>query len=301
MWQNSGGDKPSKNEQPRRDAYRYAGRNPSPGKETRRDGKQKPQDGKETRKFLDTHPATIPQQKALAKSVDRGMFELAGQSAMPAGTAQSGTLSQQILVYHESEPAAAGNDWMYKLKEESMQFLADQKGVQLQKLYRETVYKKGIETLIDKIYGLLQRYTFEFNQIAAGTDLHVSGTISGDVTEVTRFNKLREAEETETYFRARISTRVYSLVMRGKNECVEFYLLPVNKVMALSKMENEYRPLSRIQVRITEEGMMWRMENGVPNVDSLDELCMWLFSNLVNETKQVTARRDAEAQGEQPQ
>ncbi len=298
MWQNSGGAKPEKGDKPRRAENRYAGINPSPGKEPRRDGK-KPQDSKDMRKFFDTHPATIPQQKGLAKNVDRGMFEVAGQAAVPlTGTAQSGTLSQQILVYHESEPATAGNDWMYKLKEDSMQFLADQKGVQLQKLYRETVYKKGIETLIDKIYGLLQRYTFEFNQIAAGTDLHVSGTISGDVTEVTRFSKMREAEETETYFRARLSTRVYSLVMRGKNEFVEFYLLPVNKVMALSKMENEYKPLSRIQVRITEEGMMWRMENGVPNVDSLDELCMWLFGNLVNETKAATARRDAEAQAE---
>ena len=294
MWQD-GGFKPKRLNEPRRDGNRYAGKNPSPGKEQRRDGKNKPQDNKETRKFLDTHPATIPQQKALAKSVDRGMFEVTA----PPVAANSGNLSQQILVYHESEPATAGNDWMYKLKEESMQFLADQKGVHLQKLYRETVYKKGIETLIDKIYGLLQRYTFEFNQIAAGTDLHVSGTISGDVTEVTRFNKMREAEETETYFRARISTRVYSLVMRGKNECVEFYLLPVNKVMALSKMENEYRPLSRIQVKITQEGMMWRMENGVPNVDSLDELCMWLFSNLVNETKRATVRREAEAQEEQ--
>ena len=52
-------------------------------------------------------------------------------------------LSRQILVYHESQPADAGNDWMYKLKEESMQYLAEKRGVQLQQVYRESVYKKG--------------------------------------------------------------------------------------------------------------------------------------------------------------
>lgn len=290
MWQNGGSFKAKNSRQPRRDAMSYAGKSPNKNPNADRD-KSRKDSAEKLRKFLDTHPATAPQ-SALPKSVDRRQFEnLPPVEAAPLPQ----TLSQQILVYHESEPAEAGNDWMYKLKEESMQFLADQKGVELQKLYRESVYKKGIETLIDKIYGMLQRYTFEFNQIAAGTDLHVSGTISGDVTEVTRFNKMREAEETETYFRARISTRLFSLVMRGKHECVEFYLLPVNKIMALSKTENEYKPISRIQVKITEEGMMWRMENGVPNVDSLDELCMWLFSNLVNETKHSTIRRDQEA------
>jgi hypothetical protein len=256
-----------------------AGKNPMPEKRDRES---------EAKKFLKTHPAS--HSTSLNRDVDRRAYEQnapdAAGAVMPANS-----LSQQILVYHESEPAEAGNDWMYKLKEESMQFLADQKGVELQKLYRDSVYKKGIETLIDKIFGLLQRYTFEFNQIAAGTDLHVSGTISGDVTEVLRFNKMREAEETQTFFRARLSTRLYSLQLRGKDDCVEFYLLPANKAMALSKTESEYRPICRIQVRITEQGMMWRMENGVPAVESMEELCMWLFSNLINETKHATARQ----------
>ena len=282
---NGGGNNGASGGQPGRNS-RYAGINPSPSP---KDSPRRPDPEaaqKAAKKFLQTHPSSIAQNAAKTKpgDLDPG---LGGIGVSP--------LSQQILVYHEAEPAAAGNDWMFKLKEESMQFLADQKGVEFQKGQREQVYKKGIETLIDKIFGMLQRFTFEFNQIAAGTDLHVSGTISGDVTEVTQYNKMREAVESETYFRARVSTRLFSLVLRGKNESVEFYLLPVNKVMALSKTEKQYRPLARIQVRITEEGMMWRMENGVPAVDSMDELCMWLFSNLINETKHATAAAEAEA------
>jgi hypothetical protein len=255
----------------------------------------KPRDPKETRKFIDNHPA---RQGAMpARNVERTGFETGGTVGEVSADEREAALSRQILVYHESQNAETGNDWMYKLKEDSMQYLAEKRGIDLQQIYRESIYKKGIETLIDKIYGLLQRYQFEFNQVAAGTELHVSGTISGDVTEVTRVNKMREAQETKTYFRARLSTRSHSLVLRGKDDSIEFYLLPVNKVMALSKSEVDYKPLARIQVKISELGMMWRMADANPAVDSLDELCMWLFSALIQATKSAAQQDDNQAAG----
>lgn len=249
----------------------------------------KPLDPKETRKFIDNHPA---RQASMNRNVERGGFDTGGAMGDISADEREAALSRQILVYHESQNAETGNDWMYRLKEDSMQYLAEKRGIDLQQIYRESIYKKGIETLIDKIYGLLQRYQFEFNQVAGGTELHVSGTISGDVTEVTRVNKMREAQETKTYFRARLSTRTHSLVLRGKDDAIDFYLLPVNKVMALSKSEVDYKPLARIQVKISELGMMWRMSDGTPAVDSLDELCMWLFSALIQATKHAAAEDD---------
>ncbi|HEY9786533.1 MAG TPA: hypothetical protein V6D17_14085 [Candidatus Obscuribacterales bacterium] len=262
MWDKKGGD-PSKGGDPRRDQ----------------------------RKFLDNHPArqgNIQRDKKVAP-------EHVQQQSNLNNDLQT-AIAQQILVYHESESVTPSSDWMSRLKEDSVNFLAEQRGVQLQQIYREAAYKKGVEMLVDKIFQLLQRYAYEFNQVAAGTDLHVSGTISGDVTEVTRYNKLREVEETKTFFRARFSTRTYSLVIRGKDDAIEFYQIPVNRIMALSKTESEYKPMARLQVKITEQGMMWRMADSVPPVDSLDKLCMWLFTNLVEESK-AAAKKEEEAAG----
>ncbi len=255
-----------------------------PGKKgSRKDG--------DKRKFLDVHPAkqkSMPGQAGNA-TPDSVQFHAMQQSD------QLSNVAQQVLVYHESEAEApSGTDWMSRLKEESMHFLAEQRGVQLQQLYREAAYKKGVEVLVDKIYGLLQRYAFEFNQIAGGTDLHVSGTISGDVTEATKVNRMREVEETETFFRARFSTRLYSLVVRGKDDHIDFYLIPTTRVMAQSQVESEYKPVSTLQVRITEQGMMWRMADAIPPVDSLDKLCMWLFTTLIEETKEATKDEEDE-------
>jgi hypothetical protein len=105
---------------------------------------------------------------------------------------------------------------------------------------------------------------------------------------------MREIEETETFFRARFSTRLYSLVVRGKDDHIDFYLIPTTRVMAQSAVESEYKPISTLQVRITEQGMMWRMADAVPPVDSLDKLCMWLFTTLIEETKEATKDEEDE-------
>jgi hypothetical protein len=234
------------------------------------------QSSEDARKYLANHPAK-------QGGVNKADEDLDGHEV--AHREREAALAKQVLVYHESQSADTGNDWMFKLKEESMKFLAEQAGVDLEELYRDEAYKKGIEILIDKMFGILQRYMFEFNQIASGTDLQVTGTISGDVTEVTRYNQFREAEETKTYFRARLSTKYYSLTIRGADGAISFYLVPTNMVMALSKVEKQFKAIACMQVKITNEGMMWRMRESTPPTEGLDELCMWLFSNLIQETK----------------
>lgn len=252
-------------------------------KDSGKSKKDSKDDGKDPKKYIDNHPA---------RQVNKDQMQVVAGQGQPDWAR---ALSEQILVYHESEPLQS-NGWMSQLKEDSAHFLAEQRGVHLQQIYRETLYKKGIEMLVDKIFALLQRYTYEFNQVASGTDLHVSGTISGETTEVLRYNKFREAEETKSFFRARFSTRLMSLAIRGREDHVDFYLVPANRSMALSKCENEYKPVSRLQVRITDQGMMWRMSDGVPAVESLEQLCMWLFSGLITETK-AAAKLEAENEG----
>lgn len=242
-------------------------------------------DKRRNRKFIDRMSAPA---QGLPKNADRSMY--GHGEIMPEGGPVQGwqvAQSEQVLVYHETDQqeAAEDGDWMSQLKQNTMQALADQRGVKLQEIYKESVYKTGIAVLIDKIYGLLQRYTYDFNRVAGGTDLHVSGTISGDVTEVTRYNRLREAEETATYFRCRFTTRHFALVVRGYEDTVEAYLIPANVVMGLSQAEDQYPALCVMQVKITEAGMMWRMKDSEPPVDTLDQLCMWLFTRLVDETK----------------
>ena len=49
-----------------------------------------------------------------------------------------------------------------------------------------------------------------------------------------------------------------------------------------------------LQVKITEQGMMWRMQDSNPPVETLDQLCMWLFSAMVQETKNYSRQDGGE-------
>ncbi len=233
---------------------------------------------KDDRKFLDR----LAQQKGAAGHADPGIRGKQQQGSPQIDDWPTG--QDQILNRHEKK-ADASDDWMSQLKANSVDFLEEQDGQRMNAFYEESVYKTGIAVLVDKMFGLLQRYSFEFNQIAGGTDLMVSGTIAGDVTEVTRFNRAREAESTTTYFRCRFATRHCALTIRGHQDLVECFLLPVNQLMALSQMEKEYRPICVIQVKISENGMMWRVKDSEPPIDTLDQLSMWLFQKLIEETK----------------
>ena len=199
-------------------------------------------------------------------------------------------LSNQIIANSKPSQTVPETDWLDSLKEDSASFLQGQIGSQRARLKKETSDKESIEVTVEKLFCCLQGFMYDFNKVAGGTDLHVSGTISGDVTEIISYNKFREAEQTRTYFRARFSTRFYSLLIRGSNGKIDFFLLPVSRAMALSTIESEYSPLATIEVCIDEdEGILWRPMDIEAKCRSLDDLCVWLFKQLIDKTKAAMA------------
>ena len=117
--------------------------------------------------------------------------------------------------------------------------------------------------------------------------MHVSGTISGEVTEITRVNKFREAEVTETYFRARLSTRIFSLIhKRQRKQNRYFSSCLLLDAMALSTIENEYTPLATIEIKVRDDGIVMAPNDMLTQIiTSLETLCGWAFKQLVEETR----------------
>lgn len=194
-------------------------------------------------------------------------------------------LSDEILAQSSSGAKNMLSTWLNGLKYDSLQFLEDYGGGNLEKLHQQALSKQAVEVTVDRLFSCLQGFAHEFNKVAAGTDLHVSGTLYGDVKEVLKYNKFREAEETESYFRARLSTRIFSLIIRGSAGRIHCFLMPVSQAMALSKIEREYSPLATIAVKVNEEGIFWRSVDSENTFDCLEDLCAWLFQALIERTK----------------
>jgi hypothetical protein len=200
-------------------------------------------------------------------------------------------LSGQILAQSSPSSSSMRDTWLSSLKHDSMQFLDDLTAGGRDKIHQDQINKHAIEVTVDRLFSCLQGFAYEFNKVAVGTELHVSGTMSGDVREVLKVNRFREAEETQTYFRARLSTHLFTLIIRGGNDLIDCFIMPVNHAMALSSVESEYQPLATIEVKVSEEGIVWRSLSDETSFNSLEELCAWLFQCLIDETREVIASR----------
>lgn len=78
------------------------------------------------RKFFERMPTPA---QGLPKNADRSIYGHGGDNSAAGQQNPEWVQSEQVLVYHREEDQPGGEDWMSQLKQNSMQFLADQRGV----------------------------------------------------------------------------------------------------------------------------------------------------------------------------
>ena len=247
----------------------------------------------ETRKFVDIHPAA---QASLPRNIDRGMFGHGGSEKPELSTSGAYqahiNLSEQFLSGAGGERSSTVLSWMDELKAESEDFINGRRDDLYEDELKASLYRSAVSYLVDKIFQDLRWFAFEYNKVAAGTALQISSSILGEVTEVTRVNKKREAEETATFFRARLANRRHSLVIRGSGSQIEFYIVPVSQAMALSLIETEFAPVGIMQIKVNEQGMSWRLRGSQFSPDTIEELSMGMFARFVEATKKELAAEE---------
>ncbi len=226
---------------------------------------------------------------AFNKNVDRAAYELCNpkkEAAQP--------VNDQILNLHKLGPESNTRlKWMNRLAKDALAFIADQRGAKVRAIEEESQRYLSTKALIERLYYLLQVYALYFNQTAGWSSLQVTCTKPAFVTEVLRYNKLREPVETITTFRCRLSTRFLSLVLVGRIDCIEFRLLPVEEVIGLSRTEAAYEPFLVIDSYVKQNDISWTICDEPLSNDSLEDLCMDLFSILIEQTKDEAAKNQA--------
>ena len=244
----------------------------------------------ESRKFVNLHPAS---QMSLPRNVDKTMFGHGAEAVMDSKTRgevhSHMALSEQFLACAGQDRSSLVISWMDRLKNESQQFIQERRDDLVEDEMKANMYRSSISHLVDGIFHDLRWCAHEYNKVAKGTPLQVSSSILGEVNEVVRVNSRREVEETATYFRARLSNRKYSLVVRGGANRIDFYIVPVSQVMAMSIVEAGYAPIATVAIKLAEAGVVWRTTGCNYRPGSLEELSMWIFSQFVEAT-----RRDLE-------
>ncbi len=224
--------------------------------------------------------------KGLARQMDRK----SGDPTWQIRRDSLSELTEQILSTYQTGASHDRSHWVNQLAQDSVSYVSSLRNAQNKQASEEINLQKSTEEMVQKAFTLLRTYAFEFNNAVGLSELHVTCTKPDTVTEVTRYSLSREPIATLTNYRARISTRFFSLVVRGNEGTVEFYLLPVQKVIGMSKAELAYRPVARLMGQLNGPQSSWMIGDQELSGEKLEILLSDLFKELIEYSRQFITR-----------
>lgn len=96
-------------------------------------------------------------------------------------------------------------------------------------------------------------------------------------------------------YRCRISTTRLALVIRGKEERIDFFVLPVESVMGLSKTEDQHDPLMSFTCEVKNGQYNWEVEEKPLTEERLEKYVLLTFEHLMDLTREELLRRPTPA------
>jgi hypothetical protein len=194
-------------------------------------------------------------------------------------------LSEAILNNYKAHAQNMREDILEHITNESLAFLQKQAVKANYHRAVNAVMEDSMRSVVDEVFGTLEPYMTKKNIALAGTSLTVSFTQPGAVTEALSYDRSRQPLSTVTTYRARISTSRFSIVIKGKDSAVDFYFLPVEKVMGLTRIVSEHNPIMSFTGEPNCGLIDWQVEGKPLTSERLERYCLLLFDFLIKETR----------------
>ena len=221
------------------------------------------------------------------KNIEKGSYEIFQVDDQQPKT----QVSDQILVLYKTPLSDSRNRFLSRMANDSIDFIEEQKEHRLREKIEEQLCVTSMAAMMEHVFEVIKSYSYELNNALGFGPLHVAVTSPSSVTEVIKFNKLRQAEQSVTFYRARLSTGSHSLVLRGDKDGIQFYVIPSAHALGLSKNESNFNPTISIRTRMVGGTVVWQTEGGASLTSSrLEVVCMNLFQQLIEDTKSQLRR-----------
>jgi hypothetical protein len=203
-------------------------------------------------------------------------------------------LSQQILGNYVESAASVNREFLDSFISSSREFM-DTRGKPAEPAYVPSGVSTSMTSLVDKIFNSLEPYIHEFNQSFRTTDLSITFTPPSVVNENFGYDSSRRPALMVSSYRCRISTTRLALVIRGKEDRIDFFILPVESVMGLSKTEDQHEPLMSFTCEVKNGQYNWEVEEKPLTEERLERYTLLIFEHLMDLTREELLRRPAYA------
>lgn len=139
--------------------------------------------------------------------------------------------------------------------------------------------KQDMVHLLDHIFDCFQQYEYDFNRTVVGTDLVVSIDRPQWATEVIR-HKFQPSESVQV-FRGKISTRQWTLFIRGRKDMVEGWVMPIDKLISFTTDQNAFVRFLLIEGTWKKQNIFWAIDGDEVPWEAARSLAKQLFGALV--------------------
>lgn len=204
-------------------------------------------------------------------------------------------LTQHIIDNYRSISTSVRQDYLDYLTAKSAAYAESAKQAASREITAEERINRTMVSLVDRIYHLLEPYALELNRVNALRDLHLSSQPPSVSTEASEYDHMRRPGRTTTYYRARFSTSRFSLVIRGIGGRIDFYMIPTDRIMGLSRIEAETAPLMTFAAAeeldsFEFESNSWIVEGKLLNADRLERFSLLALEHLLDRTQEDITR-----------
>ncbi|CAN5572951.1 hypothetical protein BH10CYA1_BH10CYA1_21680 [soil metagenome] len=132
---------------------------------------------------------------------------------------------------------------------------------------------------VDKMFDIFQNCAYEFNKVAAGTELEINWIRPFLSKEVTA--NWHQQENANLIFSGRVSTRRWTMVVKGTTEEVIVFILPADKLIGFALSHNNFKPYFSMTPVSDKLDVHWQIEDHIMPHELFPPIYKELFDGLI--------------------
>ncbi len=194
------------------------------------------------------------------------------QAASQSEDTVRGLWKSRVLASYKGKGSKDSNTLLAKISDgkASLEVGDHYKSVNIQEVMVHTV---------DKMFDIFQNCAYEFNKVAAGSELEVNWIRPFLSKEVT--NSWHQQENANLIFSGRVSTRRWTMVIKGTTEEVAVFILPADKLIGFALSHNNFKPYFTMTPISDTLDVHWRIEEHNMPPELFPTIYKELFDGLI--------------------
>jgi hypothetical protein len=145
---------------------------------------------------------------------------------------------------------------------------------------QESAIKENMIGLIDQMFDVFQNCAYEMNKFATGTELELNWirpflSKEGIPTQHSTDNNLM------VIFSGRMSTRRWTMVIKGTLEYIQFFILPADKLIGFALSTSNFRPFFMMEPACEGLNVSWHINRSPLRREMFPVIQRELFNGLI--------------------